>query len=652
MKSLFFCALISLITLPILAGNTNNIQNGDGDVLFSVGGEDVSKDEFEYVYRKNNPSKQNDYSRASLEEYLELYINFKLKVKEAKTLQIDTLSGVRSELERYRKQLVKSYFDKAVTNKLLELSYDRMLSEIQVNHVMVAVNPDASPEDTLIAYTRIIEIYEGLGNGDDFRETAMALSHDPTAKENGGDLGYITGLQIPDGSFEDAIFNTPKGTLSRITRTRYGYHIIKPGERRATSGTVKVAHILVKTPKNATAEQKQAALAKAQSVYEMANAGAPFDSLVSVYSEDKSTVAKGGELPEFGTGRMVAEFEKAAFSLQQAGQISRPVLTTYGYHVIKMIAKNPLSSYEDMKADITRNIQRSGRYDEGRSKYINAARSKYGFTENKEALDKFAANIDSSILINTWRTRKTANPNDVIFKLGSRPYLVSDFAIHVEQGQRSFRDRDIPEKISRLYAEYIDDMIVEFALGKNDEGFRRLLQEYRDGILLFELTEDKVWQEAMRDTVGLELFYNNHMDNYMWELRTEATIYTAVNADVAKKARKMLKKGATSDELSAEFNEEGGVSAITVESGLYLKDQNEMVEASKTNSGKDMVQEDGTIVFVDVTGFQSPTNKTLSEAKGYVISDYQEFLEASWVKELRAKYPVVVKQKILNAMVR
>lgn len=649
MRTLIFCALIGFFGLSLHASDPGN--GADGPVLFTVGGEDVTKNEFEYVYRKNNPSKQNDYSRASLEEYLELYINFKLKVKEAKTLEIDTLPAVRSELERYRKQLVKSYFDKAVTDKLMEEAYDRMLKEVQVSHVMVAVGQDASPEDTLKAYTRIKEIYDGLKNGDDFRQTAVNLSHDPTAKDNSGDLGYITGMQVPDGAFEDAVFNTPAGELSPITRTRYGYHVIKPGERRAARGTVRVAHVLIKTPKKASAEQIEAARTKAMEVYNLASGGASFDSLVTVYSEDKSTVAKNGELPEFGTGRMVPEFEEASFALANEGDISRPVQTTYGFHVIRLLGKNSLDSYEDLKADLMRNLQRSGRYDAARERYISQAHKEYGFVQNEDALNTFTSSIDSSILINTWRTRKTANPSEMLFKLGDRPYNVSHFAIHVEQGQRAFRDREIPEKLNRLYEEYVDDMTVEYALGKNDEGFRRLLQEYRDGILLFELTEDKVWQEAMRDTTGLESFYNANKSEYMWERRTDATIYTAANEDVAKKAKKLLKKGSTKEEIQAEFNGEDG-DQITTESGLYLKDQNEWVTKGMTNSGKSMVQEDGSVVWVEVNGFVDPTNKSLDEAKGYVISDYQEYLEKEWVKELRAKYPVKVNDKVLDGMIR
>lgn len=625
-----------------------------GPVLFEVGGEPVSRDEFEYVYRKNNPSKQNDYSKASLEEYLELYINFKLKVKEARTLRIDTLPAVQSELDRYRKQLVKSYFDKAVTENMTAAAYDRMLVEIDASHIMVAVQPGAAPADTLNAYNKIVEIRKKLDQGADFGELAQQLSEDPSAKENRGNIGFVTGLQIPDEQFENALFNTPKGSYSRPVRTRYGYHLIKPGNRRSNRGTVQVAHLLIKFPKENNAERRQEALDKITALREAIRQGASFDSLVYVHSEDKTTSAKGGLLEAFSTGKMVSTFEDAAFSLSKPGDVSEPVETNYGFHLLKLVERTPLAGYEDMKAEVLRRLQRAGRYDEARARYIRSAQKEFGLQENSSVLDGFTAAMDSSLLINTWRARKATNNDAVLFTLGGRPYRIDDFAQHVERSQRAYRDQDIAAKIQRLYDQYLEDNTIEYALGRRDEAFRRLLQEYRDGILLFELTEEKVWQEAMRDTVGLEQFYSRHRNDYLWDERVEAIVYTIQDAKTAKKVRKTLSSGASESEVLTRYNKDGAQNTVRAERGIFLPNQNPFVDAAgrKTGLSDNQTNESGNTVIVQVTKLLEKTPKSLDEAKGYVISDYQEFLEDRWVEELRQRYPVKVHQDVFNAMIQ
>jgi len=652
--AIFTAVLFALTGTALQAAEGPGAGDGPGAVLFEVGNEKVTLDEFEYVYRKNNPTKQNDYSRASLEEYLELYINFKLKVKEARTLRIDTLPAVQSELDRYRKQLVKSYFDKAVTDGLTADAYDRMLLEVDAHHIMVSVQPGAAPADTLAAWNKIVAIQQRLNKGEDFATLAAAVSEDPSAKENKGNIGYVTGLQIPDARFEDALFNTPKGKVAGPVRTRYGYHLVKPGERRSNRGTVQVAHLLIKFPKEAGAESREVALKRATELREQIRNGASFDSLVALHSEDKGTAPKGGLLEPFGTGKMVGAFEEASFALKNPGDVSEPVETTYGFHLIKLVERTPLGGYDDMKAEVLRRLQRAGRYDEARARYIRQAQRTYGFSENPKVLEAFQASLDSSILVNTWRAAKAQNRSAVLFTLGDSPYTVEDFAQHVERSQRAYRDQDIAAKLNRLYQQYVEDNTVEYALGRKDEAFRRLLQEYRDGILLFELTEEKVWQQAMRDTVGLQNFYEQSRGSYLWGERVEAIVYTIQDAKTAKKVRKSLQAGASAEEISAKYNTADSKNVVSTERGLYLPEQNSFVDEAGRNVGLsgDLTNESGNTVIVQVLRLLNEEPKTLDEAKGYVISDYQEYLEDRWVEELRAKYPVVVHQEVFQSMIR
>ncbi len=649
--------VLCAVCAPVLMASGQQDQSGGTDqeeVLFSVGNEPVSRSEFDYVYRKNNPSKQNDYSRSSLEEYLDLYINFKLKVREARALRIDTLPTVQSELDRYRKQLVKSYFDRAVTDGMTASAYDRMMMEIDAHHIMISVQPGAEPEDTLAAYNRIRQIRDRLLKGEDFGALAAMVSEDPSAVENKGNIGYVTGLQIPDASFEDALFNTPKGQISQPVRSRYGYHLVKPGERRSNRGTVSVAHLLVKVPKDADEETRSAALKRATELREQIRGGIPFDSLVMKNSDDKGTAAQGGRLEPFSTGKMVPAFEEAAFALKNPGDVSEPVETSYGYHLIRLIEHNPLPGYEEMKGEIMRRIQRAGRYDEARNQFIRQAQSEFGMKENPSALAQFIANTDSSILINTWRARKATRLQDTLFMLGNTPFMIEDFAAHVERSQRAYRDEDIAAKVNRLYDQYVEDISVEYALGRRDEPFRRLLQEYRDGILLFELTEEKVWQQAMRDSTGLMAFYEQNKQRYLWDERVEAVIYTIEDAKTAKKVRKSLQGGATDEEILSKYNTEDQDPVVRTEFSNYLKGQSAFVDAAGSEIGlaENQSNESGHVVIVQVLELLPKMPKSLDEAKGYVISDYQEHLEKSWVAELRAKYPVQVNSEVLESMIR
>lgn len=624
-------------------------HHNDGPTLFTVGGEEVSLDEFEYVYNKNNPETRDDRSREAVEEYLELYINFKLKVKEARELRIDTLPGVQSELDRYRRQLVRSYYDKAVTDRMSEEAYERMKSEVETYHILILASRTASPEDTAEAYNTISKLRNDIANGRTSWESAARQSEDPNTALRGGFLGYITALQIPYVEFEEALYSTKEGEMSPIIRTDVGYHIVKPGETRSASGTVTVAHMLFKPGPDG---QTKPAMLRADRVLEQIRGGASFDSLVVIHSDDKTTSNKGGLLPEFGTGRMVPSFEKAAFALKEIGDVSDPVASDYGFHLIKLVDRKPLASYDDLKTEIVRKLQRSGRYDQARANYIERAHSKYGFEQNEAAMETLMAAIDSSLLINTWRGSKAPNPTDVLFKLGKSEYSVAEFSGHMARSQRAYRDQEIPAKVEKLYDQYVEEMTVEYALGRQDEDFRRLLQEYRDGILLFELTEEKVWQKAMRDSTGLESFYASNSSNYMWDERVDASIYQVSDEDQLKKIRKSVKKGTGNDALLVKYNPEGSM-VLSIESGLYLPGQNEWVDKADKQLGLSDSWDNGAVkTFVNIREIVSPTEKTLDEAKGYVISDYQELLEDQWVEELRAKYPVEVNDKVLNKMIK
>lgn len=623
-------------------------------VLFTVVGQPVTKSEFLYVYQKNNPNKKNDFSKASLQEYLDLYINFKLKVTEARAEQVDTSAKVRDELEKYGDQLIKSNFDKEVMDAAVQKHYDRMKTERQVSHIMITVAQDAKPEDTAAAYAKITAARDRIQKGEDFKKVAMEVSSDQNAKETGGLLGWMTAYSIPDMSFENAAYNTKVGSVSNVVRSKYGYHIIKVEAERPASGQVKVAHLLIKPRSTNNNPDFTAAGAKADSIYNLIKSGQmTFEDAVKKFSDDNQSKAKNGEMEPFGVGKMVAPFETASFGLKNPGDISAPVKTQFGYHIIKLLEKKPVANFEDSKADIRSKIERSEEYNMLRTDFVAKAKAKYNFKEYPENKTGMISKLDSSFLNNTWRMSKAAGMDKPLFTIGDKNFTQKDMAGYIDLNQKAYRDKDFTVKFNKLYNQAAEQFIIEYDLSKRSEDFSRLMQEYRDGIPLFALLEQKVWTAAAKDSVGLEAYFNQHKNEYMWEERADAVIYKAPDEETAKEVRKLAQKNTADSIIISKFIVDS-TETVSVESGLYVQGQNSNVDKlNKTpGMGENILGSDGSITFVKINKMVPAQPKTLKEARGYVISSYQDYLEQKWIEELKAKYPVKVNEDVFNSMVK
>lgn len=649
MKKYLVPVLIWLGTaLPAMA------QNGTEDpVLFTVAGEPVTRSEFLYVYQKNNPTKQGDFSEASLQEYLDLYINFKLKVAEAHALRIDTTRKVREELDKYGDQLIKSNFDKEVLEAAIVKHYDRMGTERLVYHVMQGLGKESTPADSAAALAKINEAWEKVQKGADFENTAREYSSDPNISASGGRVGWVTGFSIPDMRFEDMAFETKVGGVSPVFLTKYGYHFLLVKEERPASGQVHVQHILIKTnPKDDNAANtRQEALA--DSIYFMLMNGADFNELCDRYSDDQGTAKRGGQLDWFGVGKMVQPFEEAAFSLKNPGDISKPVKTAYGWHIIRLQEKRGIAPFEDARVDIKSRIERTSQYSELRNDYVSKVKQTYKFMEYPDNIAAVVATLDSTFLNNEWSADKAKGMDKPVFTIGSKTYTQDDLAITLQVKQRTSRDRDIQGKFRSIYEASRDNMLIEYDMSARNEDFRRLMQEYRDGIPLFALLEQKVWTAAAQDTAGLEAFYDMHKSDYMWEERVDASIYKCADAATAKAVRKMVKKN-TADSLILRKMNTDSVVVVNIEHNKFLNGQNSNVDAMNKKPGmsEDILGSNGNITFIKLHSVIPPMPKTLKEARGYVISDYQDQLEQEWITSLREKYPVVVNEKVFNSMVQ
>lgn len=640
-----------LLTAAFVAcGFCVNAQNDP--VLLKVAGENITKSEFERVYYKNN-NKETGNDEKSVREYLELYINYKLKVKEAESLKMDTIQSFVDELNGYKKQLAQPYLtDKNVTDDLIKEAYERMKSDVNAAHILIKCAPDALPKDTLAAYNKALKIREKIVKGASFQTMARDSSDDPSAKENGGDLGYFTAMQMVY-PFETAAFNTKPGQMSMPVRTRFGYHIIKTNDIRPAVGEIRVAHIMIKSASTEPDSVKANAKKKIDEIYLKVKAGEKFEDLVNQYSEDRGSQKSGGALPWFGTGRMVPEFEKAAFALKSDNEFTEPVKTSYGWHIIKRLEKKGIPTFEEKKGELKNNVMRDSRSEMSKTALVNRVKKEYMFKDITKNKDEFIKTLDSALVNGTYHDSSATKFNNPLFTLGDKTYTQKDFATFLMNNQQKKASGNAQQIAYAHYDNFVNESCIgyeESQLDKKYPEFKALMQEYRDGILLFDLTDKMVWSKAVKDSAGLLAFYDKNKTNYMWGERVDAVVYTCANADIAGKVRKMLKKGKSDNDISGEINKESTLN-LTIKSGKFSKGDNEFVDEVAWNVGlSNDLNKNNQVTFVRIKEKMAPSSKSLDEARGLVTADYQSYLEKTWIEELRKKYPVDVNQETLSTV--
>ena len=631
-------------------------QDTDEDrVLMMVANEKITKKEFLKVYYKNS-KRDEEIDQKSLEEYLQLYINFKLKVAEAKELGLDTTKAFINELSGYRAQLAQPYLnDKSISEGLLQEAYERKQYDIRASHILIKVGIDADARDTLVARRKIMKLRKRILNGEEFGAVAGLASEDPSAKDNGGDLGYFTVFQMIY-PFESMAYNTEVGKVSKPVRTRYGYHIIKVQDKRDALGEVKTSHVMVITKRDASKEALAKARTKIEEAYAELEQGSSFSDVVRKYSEDKKTSTSGGALPWFTTGKMVGDFEMAVARLTQKGAYTKPVKTPYGWHIIQLNDTKGLPEFNQIKGELKARITKDARSNRPRESFVGKVKKEYGFKESIRERNDFYTVVDESYFKGKWDISKAADLTSTLFSIGNQNYSQGDFASYIQNHPVKSKDKSARSAVNRLYTQYVQESCIAYAdsrLESKYPDFKSLVQEYHDGILLFELTDQKVWSKAIKDTTGLKVFYANNKNNYMWGRRLDAEVYTCDDELVAKSTRKLVKKkakkGYTTDYIKKSINEEKKVLVITA--NKYSENEDELISKIKWEPGITAnMSLDGKVVFVNVKNVLNPVPKTLMESKGLVTADYQTYLEKEWIETLKIKYDVEVNGEVLSSI--
>jgi len=629
-----------------------NAQNNSKEVLFTIDDKPYYTDEFIRVYNKNLELVK-DESQKDLNQYLELFIGYKLKVNKANKLGLQNGTQYQSELKTYRTQLAKNYTtDSKVTKELVDEGYKRLLKEVNASHILILVDENASPADTLAAYKKTIAIRDRILKGEDFGTVAQEVSQDPSAKENKGNLGYFTSFRMVY-AFENGAYNTPVGTISMPVRTRFGYHLIKVNDIRDNRGDVSVAHIMLLKQKDGQ-DVSDVAKATIEDVYKKLQQGEKFEELAKQFSEDKSSASKGGVLNRFGSGQLSSEeFENQAFSLTKENPISKPFETQFGWHIVKLIEKFPIKSYDESRVELENKISKDDRSRLITNSLTEKLRKKYPIKRDAKLYSSITKLIADSFYDGKWElpsdTKKYAG---TLFTVGAKTVTGEDFLKYIQQQQKSgIAIKPVDKLTEKLFENFADDQRNQYNndnLENEFPEFSAVMDEYRDGLLLFDLMDKEIWQRSKTDTTGLKTFYDAHKDNYMWKTRVNAEVYSSTKLDVMKKVLAMIKKNQDAKTIKDKFNTSETLNVMMYE-GIYEEGAETLPKGTKMEVGISDITNKGDYYFVTKVTKVIPAGvKSIDECRGKLVNDYQQYLEQNWVNELRKEFAVKVNQDVFE----
>ncbi|MDX1462752.1 MAG: peptidylprolyl isomerase [Marinirhabdus sp.] len=642
--------VLSILTVFVLCFSAVAQQD---QVLLTVDGTPVYASEFSRVYKKNLELVQ-DERQKTVDGYLDLFIDYKLKVKEAQAQGLDKKQTYLREFEKYQEQLSRYYiYEDNVTSDLVREAYERGQEEIEARHLLILTSYSDSPADTLAAYNKIKKLREQALNGADFTTLVKENSEEPNASESGGQLGYFSvfSLVYP---FETAAYNTPEGEISEIVRTRFGYHIIKVTGRRAREPKRTVSHIMIsdRNDNTRTFDPEE----RINEIYQLLQQGQSFEELAKQYSEDKGSANQGGQLRPVAKGEITAEvFDQKIFSLTEEGEVTKPFKSSVGWHIARLDKINDNPSFEDEEDMLTRRVK-----DGTRSKIVTAAvknqiMDKYGFKMGAPYLEYFKTFVTEDLKRGRWKYEPIPeNENSVMFTIGDRPIYFEDFALYLSKNQmprQSFST--VGEALVTIYDTFETETLKSYYKDKledEDPEYAAVISEYRDGLLIFDLMQKNVWNKAKMDTTAAKAFYEASKEKYKWNTRVDAIIVNASEKSYAEQARTLLMEGASVDAIKKALNTNEQVNVI-LSAGTFEEDSKALPQNLELNVGvSETLQQENRYSVVKVNEVIPPSIKSYDEVRGKVMTEYQQYLEEQLMDELREKYTVDVNKKTLKKL--
>jgi peptidyl-prolyl cis-trans isomerase SurA len=641
---------ILTVVLLILSQVLTFTQESDKKVLMTVDGRKLEVGEFIRMYNKSlDPTYKTD-----LNNYLEQFIAFKLKVADAIEQGYDTTKAYRDELSGYRNQLAQSYLtDPDIKENLLRKAYQRSLSEVNASHILITCAPDASPEDSLKAYKKAIDIRERIIKGEAFEQVAKATSDDKSVLINNGNLGYFTVFQMIT-PFEEAAYTLKPGTISMPVRTPYGYHIIKVSDRRPSKGKIRVAHIMKAAPPGSDEQTVRKAEKEINNIYSKLKNGESFRKLASDFSDHKESAANGGELNWFGTGEIISDFSEAAFAIKDTGEYTKPVRSVYGFHIIKLLDRKAPGSFEESKSFLESKLNQSNLISLGKKSFIDRLKKEYNFRINPAVHAWFANNTDTLIIQGIAKYNRSKIPSGNIFSYAGQHLSSRDFADYLEKRGYMINTKNPMFYIDASIESISADDLMEYensVLEQKYPDFRYLMNEFHDGILLFDISSKNVWNKVQEDSAGLQNYYNRNKSNFLSKKNIEAKIYTLKEPGSAKRLasayRKYSRKPGTDARLKEKFNAKGDT-LLTITEGKWFAGDDKEIDGIKWTTGGHSFTRNGYPSLLDIIKVNEPEPLPFNEVQAEIISGYQEWLTEEWIKQLKKKYDVKIDNMVFN----
>ncbi len=629
-------------------------QDLSDKTLMTVAGKQVTAGEFIRMYNKS----QVTGIPSDIDEYLQQYIIFKLKVADAVSEGLDTTRGFRNEFNGYRNQLAQNYLtDNNTKEELLQKTYKRSLTELCARHILIKCQSTAKPEDTLNAWKKAKEIRERIISGEPFEHVARATSDDPSVKINGGNLGYFTVFQMIM-PFEDAAYNLRPGAISDPVRTPFGYHIIQVTDKRDARGKILVAHIMKAAPPGIEEDEAKKAEETINMIYKELREGASFSELARKYSDHKESAANGGKLNWFGTGEIITEFTEAAFLISDTGQYTKPVRTPYGWHIIKLLDRRAPGLYEQTRSYLESKINQSYLNSLSKTSFTNKLKKEYKFKINQQALRWFINNTDTLIIRGEAKYNRRQMPSGDLYSFADQHFSTKEFADCIEKRGPIIITDDPSIFVNKTIETCVSDQIINYEnsiLEEKYPDFSYLMNEFHDGILLFEISAKKVWNRVNEDSVGIRQYYEQHKNYFQSRKGIEAKIYTLRSPGKENKLlssyRKYSRKIDCDELMLAKFNTKND-STLVITKGEWFTGDDPVLDDINWSKGTHTYSIDNCPSLVSISRVIEAKPLPFEEVAGEMMMGYQDYLESEWIKQLKGKYNVNVDDLIFQEIKR
>lgn len=620
------------------------------DILMTINGTTVSTFEFKRVYKKNLNLVQ-DESQKNVDGYLDLFIDYKLKVAEAYSQKLHEEPNYQKEFAKYQDQLSRKYiYEDRVTEDIAREAFERGLEEIDVDHILVRSSFNDSPQDTLGAYTKLEEIRQKALAGEDFNELAKQHSEEPGSDQRAGKLGYFSAFDMVY-PFESMAYNTKVGEISEIVRTSFGYHFLKIKDRRKRAPKITVSHIMISDNKETRTFDPKERINEIASLLEQ---GQTFEALAEQYSDDKNSAKRGGKLLPFSKGSLRSKlFEENAYSLKNIAEISKPFKSEFGWHIVRLEKVHTIPAFEEEREVLEKRVKEGNRSKLVTSVINKKIMDKYGFQKGESYLPYFETYVGDEVYDRKWEYKTIDEAEDkVLFVIGNQELRFDAFAQYIDERQRRGKVVRNKKALLKEYYEGFEDKIIKdyfkIQLELENEEYASVINEYRDGLLIFDLMEKNIWNKAKTDSLGLAKFYEGVKQKYKWSERVDAVVISAADEVIAKSAQEMLIANKTVEEIKEAININDKVNILVTE-GQFELSQRELPSNFVPEIGVSKIHnENNSFKVVKVIKILPISVKKLDEVKGRVLSEYQTNLEKNWIADLRAKYKVDINKKALK----